>query len=112
MKNSKSKLKHRLLTKIQMNFYALRNCTKFAIEKNTVGSFYKRNKFKPCLTKHLLNLCKLWCEWGIGLSQVKYMSKISCIIPYNHGRGKKIVNRAHCILRKQQDSMSSINIHA
>ena len=87
MKNSKSKLKHRLLTKIQMNFYALRNCTKFAIEKNTVGSFYKRNKFKPCLTKHVLNMFKLWCEWDIGLSQVKYMSKISCIIPYNHGRG-------------------------
>ena len=87
MKNSKSKLKHRLLTKIQMNFYELRNCTKFAIEKNTVASFYKRNKFKPCLTKHLLNMFKLWCEWGIGLSQVKYMSKISCIIPYNHGRG-------------------------
>ena len=59
-----------------MNFYALRNCTKFAIEKNTVGSFYKRNKFKPCLTKHLLNLCKLWCEWGIGLSQNKLYNTV------------------------------------
>ena len=75
MKNSKSKLKHRLLTKIQMKFYVLRNCTKFAIEKSTVGSFYKRNKFKPCFTKHLLNLCKLWCEWGISLAQVKYKSE-------------------------------------
>ena len=42
-----------------MDFYALRNCTKFAIEKSTVGSFYKGNKFKPCLTKHLLNMFKL-----------------------------------------------------
>ena len=58
-----------------MNFYVLRNCTKFAIEKSTVGSFYKRNKFKPCFTKHLLNLCKLWCEWGISLAQVKYKSE-------------------------------------
>ena len=87
MKNSKSKLELGLLHKIQMDFYALRNCTKFAIEKLTVGSFYKGNKFKPCLSKHLLNMFKLWCEWGIGLSQVKYTSKISCIIPYNHGRG-------------------------
>ena len=78
-----------------MDFYALRNCTKFAIEKRTVGSFYRGNKFKPCLTKHLFNMFMnvnvnvnvYVCEWGIGLSQVKYMSKISCIIPYNHGRG-------------------------
>ena len=33
MKNSKSKLEHRLLQKIQMNFYALRSSTKIAIEK-------------------------------------------------------------------------------
>ena len=59
MKNNKSKREHRLLHKIQMNFYALRNCTKFAIEKSTAGSFYKENKFKPCLTKHLLNIFKL-----------------------------------------------------
>ena len=59
MKNSKSKLEHRLLHKIQMNFYALRSSTKFAIEKITVGSFYKDIKCKPCLTKHLLNTFKL-----------------------------------------------------
>ena len=42
-----------------MDFYALGNCAKFAIEKSTVGSLYKVNKFKPCLTKHLLNMFKL-----------------------------------------------------
>ena len=42
-----------------MNFYAFLNCTKFAIEKSAVGSLYKENKVKPCLTKHLLNMFKL-----------------------------------------------------
>ena len=26
---------------------------------------YEENNFKPCLTKQLLNIFKLWCEWGI-----------------------------------------------
>ena len=25
----------------------------------------KKKKIKPCLTKQLLNMFKLWCEWGI-----------------------------------------------
>ena len=33
----------------------------------SVSSFYKENNFKPCLTKQLLNMFKLWCEWGISL---------------------------------------------
>ena len=28
-------------------------------------SFYKENNFKPCLTKQLLNMFKLWCEQGM-----------------------------------------------
>ena len=28
--------------------------------------FYKENNFKPCLTKQLLNMFKLWCERGIS----------------------------------------------
>ena len=36
-----------------MDFYALRSSTKFAIEKSTVGSFYKDIKCKPCLTKQV-----------------------------------------------------------
>ena len=31
-----------------MIFYTLHNCAKFVIEKSTVGSFDKENKFKPC----------------------------------------------------------------
>ena len=58
-----------------MNFYALRSSTKFAIEKITVGNFYKDIKCKPCLTKHLLNMFELQCEWGISLAQVKYKSE-------------------------------------
>ena len=26
----------------------------------------KKKKIKLCLTKHLLNMFKLWCEWGIS----------------------------------------------
>ena len=34
-------------------------------KKTSVSSFYKKNNFKPCLTKQLLNMFKLWCERGI-----------------------------------------------
>ena len=33
--------------------------------KTSISSFYKENNFKPCLTKQLLNMFKLWCEGGI-----------------------------------------------
>ena len=29
------------------------------------NSFYEEKKIKLCLTKQLLNMFKLWCEWGI-----------------------------------------------
>ena len=32
----------------------------------------KKKKIKLCLTKQLLNMFKLWCEWGI-----KFIVKIS-----------------------------------
>ena len=35
------------------------------MKKTSVSSFYKENNFKPCLTKQLLNMFKLWCERGI-----------------------------------------------
>ena len=35
--------------------------------KTSISSFYKENNFKPCLTKQLLNMFKLWCERGISL---------------------------------------------
>ena len=34
-------------------------------KKTSVSSFYKENNFKPCLTKQLLNMFKLWCRRGI-----------------------------------------------
>ena len=34
-------------------------------KKTSVSSFYKENNFKPCLTKQLLNIFKLWFERGI-----------------------------------------------
>ena len=33
-----------------------------------LNSFYEEKKIKLCLTKQLLNMFKLWCEWGIRLS--------------------------------------------
>ena len=32
----------------------------------------KERKFKPCLTKQLLNMFKLWCESGSRLGNVEY----------------------------------------
>ena len=41
--------------------------TKFAINKITVRNVYKENKFKQlCLTKQLLSIFKLWCEWDLS----------------------------------------------
>ena len=31
-----------------------------------LNSFYEEKKIKLCLTKQLLNMFKLWCEWGIS----------------------------------------------
>ena len=43
-------------------------CAEFVVKKKTsVNNFYKENNFKPCLTKQLLNMFKLWCERGMGL---------------------------------------------
>ena len=42
-------------------------CAEFEVKKKeSVSSFYKENNFKPCLTKQLLNMFKLWCERGIS----------------------------------------------
>ena len=41
-------------------------------KKKSVSSFYKENNFKPCLTKQLLNMFKLWCERGICLDNWKH----------------------------------------
>ena len=68
-KNSNSILEHRLLHRVEMIFYTLHNCAKFAIEKSTVGSFDKENKFKPCFKLNIFTtfyLFKLWYEWGIS----------------------------------------------
>ena len=67
MKNCDRKPEHIFLHIIQMNLNTLRNCTKFSIAKSTVGSSYKENKFKPCLTKQLLNMFNP--EWGFSLME-------------------------------------------
>ena len=36
-----------------------------------LNSFYEEKKIKLCLTKQLLNMFKLWCEWGISYLYVK-----------------------------------------
>ena len=48
---------------MKLNTFLL--CAEFEVKKTSVSSFYKENNFKPCLTKQLLNMFKLWCEWGI-----------------------------------------------
>ena len=41
-----------------------------------VSGFYKENNFKPCLTKQLLNIFKLWCERGIRFSFVIFLTVV------------------------------------
>ena len=67
MKNCNRKPEHIFLRIIQMNLNTLRNLTKFSIAKSTVGSSYKESKFKPCLTKQLLNMFNP--EWGFSLME-------------------------------------------
>ena len=40
-------------------------CAEFEVKKTSVSSSYKENNFKPCLTKQLLNMFKLWRERGL-----------------------------------------------
>ena len=35
----------------------------------------KKKKIKLCLTKQLLNMFKLWCEWGINHKQRQNVAK-------------------------------------
>ena len=67
VKNCDRKPEHIFLHIIQMNLNTLRNLTKFSIAKSTVGSSYKESKFKPCLTKQLLNMFNP--EWGFSLME-------------------------------------------
>ena len=47
------------------------------LKKTTsVSSFYKENNFKPCLTKQLLSMFKLWYERGIRLCKKAKFYKI------------------------------------
>ena len=39
-------------------------CAEFEV-KSISMRFYKESNFKPCLTKQLLNMFKLWCERGM-----------------------------------------------
>ena len=38
----------------------------------------KKKKIKLCLTKQLLNMFKLWCEWGIRLVSSSIASYVNC----------------------------------
>ena len=40
-----------------------------------LNSFYEEKKIKLCLTKQLLNMFKLWCEWGISLFKMSPLWK-------------------------------------
>ena len=68
MKTIKEKLQLRLLCRINMNLNMFFNLCWIWGKKTSVSSFYKENNFKPCLTKQLLNMFKLWCEWGIKMT--------------------------------------------
>ena len=56
-------------------------CAEFEVKKTSVSRFYKENNFKPCLTKQLLNMFKLWCEWGISLTKPKRLT-LAAALPF------------------------------
>ena len=64
MKTMKEKMQLRLLCRISMNLNMFFNLCWIWSKKTSVSSFHKENNFKQCLTKQLLNMFKLWCEWG------------------------------------------------
>ena len=48
-------------------------------KKPSASSFYTENNFKPCLTKLLLNMFKLWCERGISyLFNIVFLVAVPC----------------------------------
>ena len=53
-----------------MNFNILCDLNIICNSHKLISSFYEKNNFIPCLTKQLLNVLKLWCEWGITLQLV------------------------------------------
>ena len=65
MKTVEEKLELGLLCRIKTNLHMFFNLRWISSQKTSVSSFYKENNFKPCLTKQLLNMFKLWCERGI-----------------------------------------------
>ena len=40
---------------------------KHQVDKPLLEASMMKRTFKLCLTKQLLNMFKLWCEWGISL---------------------------------------------
>ena len=58
----------------------------------------KKKKIKLCLTKQLLNMFKLWCEWGISLT-VKVGQNLNEIGNINW-KDKKLTNKIKLIVEK------------
>ena len=53
-----------LLWMISMNLNMFFNLCWIWSKKTSASSFYKENNLKPCLTKELLNMFRLWWERG------------------------------------------------
>ena len=41
-------------------------CAEFEVKIHQYKQLFKENNFKPCLTKHLLNMFKLWYERALS----------------------------------------------
>ena len=64
LENVNWKLEYIHTYKIQTNFNILYNLHMIWNSHKSVSSFYEENNFKLCWTRQLLNVFKLWCEWG------------------------------------------------
>ena len=67
MKTIKEKLQLSFMTYSDELKHVFLICAEFEVKKTSASTFHKENNFKPCLTKQLLNMFKLWCEWGISV---------------------------------------------
>ena len=62
---SNGRLKDLNLRRVRVSSNVCLHCVEFGVYIMSGSNLYQENSFKPCLTKQLLNVFKLWCERGI-----------------------------------------------
>ena len=61
------RLKDCILSRVHVSSNVCLHCVEFGVYIMSGSTLCEENNFKPCLTKQLLKVFKLWCEGGISL---------------------------------------------